>query len=169
MGNPTGLYVSLMEQLDLRRRKLRWPMWKLDDLSGVNDGYFAKALHADAPSGRQAGWQMLDYLITALYPRGCRVKVIPCRKRRMLETPSMNGGNGRHIEQSKIILPQRVRLWLKGQARARGKKGAAARNRQLTPQQRSQLARKAAVIRWTAVKEAVKRRRRRRGRPRRAS
>jgi hypothetical protein len=82
----------------------------------------------------------------------------------MLELPSMNGGNGRHIERSKIVLPQNVRLFLHEQARERGRKGAAARNGALSPRQRRMLARKAAVIRWAAVREAVKQRRRRRGR-----
>jgi hypothetical protein len=155
MGNPTELYVSLMEQLDLRRRKLRMPMWKLDDLSGVNDGYFAKALHADAASGRQAGWRMLDYLVSALYPRGVRVKLILCRKP-MLSLPGVNSRTAREIERSKIVLPRQLRLYLSEQARERGRKGAAARYERMTKRQRSEAAQHAAVILEKTIRETVR-------------
>jgi hypothetical protein len=164
MGEPTAIYMSLMEQIDLRRRKLKWPAWQLDDRAGLQDGYSQKALHADAPSGRQASWQMIGYMVGALYPRGVRVKLIACRKKRMPDPPSNNGKNGRRTERSKIVLPQNVRLFLAEQARERGKKGAAARNSSLSARQRSRLARRAAEIRWADVRQAVKQPRKR-GRP----
>jgi hypothetical protein len=156
MGSPTELYVSLIVELERRRRKLGLPMWKLDDLSGVQDGYYAKVLHVSAPSGRQAGWTILDYLTTALFPRGVRVKLIACRKKPMPGQPSINQRTAREIERSKTDPPQLVRLLLSERAREAGKKGAAARNNNLTARQRRKLARKAAVVRWSANKAAAK-------------
>jgi hypothetical protein len=56
MGNPTELYVSLMEQLDLRRRKLRMPMWKLDDRAAVRTATLLKRYMRTRPAvARRAG------------------------------------------------------------------------------------------------------------------
>jgi hypothetical protein len=41
-ADPVPVYVSFMEQLDLRRRELKWTCWKLDDASGLQDGYSPK-------------------------------------------------------------------------------------------------------------------------------
>jgi hypothetical protein len=80
MGEPTETYLSLISELERRRRKLKWPMWLLDDKAGGQDSYWSKMVACHAPSGRQAGWEILQLYVTALFPRGCRIKVIPCPK-----------------------------------------------------------------------------------------
>jgi hypothetical protein len=70
--------------------------------------------------------------------------------------PSMNGKSAREIERSKIDLPQELRLLLCERAKEAGRKGAAARNGRLSARQRRALARKAAVIRWSAIKAAAR-------------
>ena len=152
---PPEIYMSFMQELDTRRRKLKWPAWKLDDMSGVNDGYSQKALHADAPSGRQAGWLMISYMASALYPK-VRVKLIACK--RMPSRPSINSRTTREIARSKIVPEQNVRRYLSERARVLGKKGARARNGKLSARQRSRLARHAARTRWSAVKAAKQKR-----------
>jgi hypothetical protein len=47
-------------------------MRECDDRSGLNDGYTAKLLHPDTPSGRQ----LLQYLTDALYLYGVDVYLI---------------------------------------------------------------------------------------------
>nr|WP_247892773.1 hypothetical protein [Azospirillum baldaniorum] len=54
-----------------------WALWELDDAAGWNDGYAGKALSPATPSGRMAGYDMLDLAFTALAGRGYRVLVIP--------------------------------------------------------------------------------------------
>ena len=137
-----------MQEFDRRRRKLKLPSWKVDDLAGLEDGYFQKSLHARAPSGRQAGWRMITYLTDALFPNGVRVVLIPMRKRKRAAS-GMNGGNGHHIEQTQIVPPKIVRDFLRGHLRAIGKKGGKARQRAMTKQERRELARKASLTRWS--------------------
>jgi hypothetical protein len=153
MGEPTAIYMSLMEQIDLRRRKLKMPAWKLDDLSGLEDGYSQKMLHADAPSGRQAGWRMIDYVVGALYPHGVRVKLIACRKP-MQATAGVNGKKPRHFEISQPA-PKLVRDYLRERHRELGKQGGRARMASMSKKQRSELARRASVARWADLKAAV--------------
>lgn len=52
-------------------------MWQVDDAAGTQDGHFAKCLHADRPSGRQAQWSTLALLMGALYPEGFDVTITP--------------------------------------------------------------------------------------------
>ena len=66
----SALYRMLMMELERRRLALGWPMWKLDDKAGTQDGYYAKCLYPDTPSGRQARWETLQLLIDALWPEG---------------------------------------------------------------------------------------------------
>ncbi len=73
----SAVYVALTAQIHDRIRKLGIPMWQCDDLSGVQDGYTAKMLHPDTPSGRQAGWATLDLLMAAIYPDGFDLIVRP--------------------------------------------------------------------------------------------
>lgn len=73
----TVLYRALIDQLADRIAYLGLTMWQVDDLSGVPDGYTAKALHPDTPSGRQATWPQIQLIIDALYPDGFAFVVIP--------------------------------------------------------------------------------------------
>jgi hypothetical protein len=45
-------------------------MWKVDERSGVQDGYYAKMLYSETNSGRVAGWEMMQLVIDALWPQG---------------------------------------------------------------------------------------------------
>lgn len=73
----TGIYQQLVEQIHARIKRLGLPMWRCDDLSGVQDGYTAKMLHPETPSGRQARWETLQLLIDAVYPDGFSVTIRP--------------------------------------------------------------------------------------------
>ena len=64
------VYRALLLECERRRQLLGWSMWQVDDASGCQDGYYAKALHADRPSGRQARWETLNLIVTALFWQG---------------------------------------------------------------------------------------------------
>lgn len=73
----TPLYRALVGEMHARIRRLGVTMWQCDDLSGLQDGYTAKLLHPDTPSGRQARWETLQLLVDALYPDGYTVIIKP--------------------------------------------------------------------------------------------
>lgn len=81
----SDVYRALAAQLHDRIRKLGLPMWRCDDLSGVQDGYTAKMLHPDTPSGRQASWPTLDLVMQALYPDGFDIIIRPRDGRKALK------------------------------------------------------------------------------------
>lgn len=66
----TPVYRALMSELERRRLHLGLSMWQTDDEACTQDGYYAKALWADARSGRQARWETLQLIIDALFPTG---------------------------------------------------------------------------------------------------
>ena len=76
---PTSIYRGIMLECERRRQSLGLAMWKVDELAGTQDGYYAKAVHADAASGRQAQWKTLEWIIGALFPEGFDVHVLAKR------------------------------------------------------------------------------------------
>jgi hypothetical protein len=49
----------------------------VDEKSGVQDGYYAKCVYAETPSGRNANWQTLQWIVDALFPDGSGVRFTP--------------------------------------------------------------------------------------------
>jgi hypothetical protein len=43
--------------------------------SGLNDGHYSHCLHVDRPSGRQARWETLQLVVSALFPGGFDVEI----------------------------------------------------------------------------------------------
>ncbi len=72
-------YRALMLELERRRQQLGWTMSELDDFAGLNDGHFGHLLHADRPSGRQGRWEIVQLLISALFPDGFDLTLTPKR------------------------------------------------------------------------------------------
>lgn len=94
------LYRQVMAGLVQRKREVRLANWQVDDLSGVQDGYFAKMASPDAPQGRMAGWQAVDEVCRALYPDGFVVLIHPAGPRRprgsgALSAPARHGRHRR--------------------------------------------------------------------------
>ena len=77
MTNPTSLYESLVWELRKQILDLGITMQQADDVAGLQNGYLGKALHASAPSGRQAGWQLLQYLVDAIFAGGFKLTIKP--------------------------------------------------------------------------------------------
>lgn len=77
MTTATPIYRSIMLEIERRRLALGLPHWQVNDVAGTQDGYFAKMLLADTPSGRQASWETLQLVVDALFPEGFEVEIKP--------------------------------------------------------------------------------------------
>jgi hypothetical protein len=51
-------------------------MHVLDDRADLQDGYYAKCLYNETPSGRMAGLEILQWMIDALYPSGVGLRFV---------------------------------------------------------------------------------------------
>jgi hypothetical protein len=71
------IYRAILLECERRRRALGIGMEVFSELAGLPERYYAKALHADARSGRQAEWQTLQAIIDALYPGGFDLELKP--------------------------------------------------------------------------------------------
>lgn len=71
----TALYKATVAQIRVRIKELGLTMWQCDDKAGLQDGYTAKLLNPDTPSGRQAGWDTLQLLVDALWPDGFEIEM----------------------------------------------------------------------------------------------
>lgn len=131
----TGIYHAFISQIHTRIRRLGIPMWECDDRSGLQDGYTAKLLHPDAPSGRQARWDTLELLMSALYPEGYVLTIRP-RKEMKAFKRSRNP-----------IVDQRVRSICMALGREGGLKSGEVRAA-LPAEQRKKLGEAARKVRW---------------------
>ena len=73
MTTATAIYRSVMLEIERRRLALGWPHWKANDAAGTQDGYLAKMILADTPSGRQASWETVQMVMDAMFPDGFEV------------------------------------------------------------------------------------------------
>jgi hypothetical protein len=77
MTAATPLFRAIMLEFERRRIALGLPMEKFDEFAGLSDRYYAKALHADKPSGRQAQWGTVQVMADALFPHGFDLEIRP--------------------------------------------------------------------------------------------
>jgi hypothetical protein len=144
---PTAIYMAIMENCERRRIDLGWPMWKVDDKAGTNDGYYAKALYPNTPSGRQAKWESLQLIVEALYKGGFRVTIEP-ENPDMLSAPSIDKGPSTNA----VV----VRHWRHTRHfKQLGQKGGHARMEKLSEAKRIAIAKRAARARWSKKREAM--------------
>lgn len=119
----TQIYRELMAALEGRRVELGLSMATVNDMSGLQDGFFAKMIFPDTPSGRQARWETVQLAVEALFGRGFTVNIVADadENRRLAGAPvvdenaSSNARKIRHWRHTKHF----VEL---------GRKGAIARN-----------------------------------------
>lgn len=88
MTEATAVYRAVMLAVEERRQQLGLAMWQVDELAGTQDGYFAKALHADAPSGRQAQWRTLQLIVEALWPDGFKLSLVDAPTQISIDAPT---------------------------------------------------------------------------------
>jgi hypothetical protein len=77
MSHVTPIYRSIMLEIERRRHAVGFPMEKFSEYAGLPERYYAKALHPDTSSGRQAQWGTLQIIIEALFPHGFDVTITP--------------------------------------------------------------------------------------------
>lgn len=151
----TDLYRALVWEVRNRIRALGLTMQQCDDISGNQDGYTAKMLHPDTPSGRQAQWQVVQQLLDAIYPGGVRLRLHSIAG--LVATRSAI--NGKLKKNSQVLSGLSIndrerakgllgRVAIRDLAREAGRKGGLARASRLSPQKRQNIARRAAHARW---------------------
>jgi hypothetical protein len=136
---PTSIYRGIMLECERRRQALGLAMWKVDEIAGTQDGYYAKAVHADAASGRQAQWKTLQLIVDALFPQGVDVIMTPGTT--SMHTAMGFAGKLRHLQAVHNPKTQRELM-------AELSSLASAARQNIPVWKRRQIARKAARARW---------------------
>jgi hypothetical protein len=134
----TEIYRSITIECERRRQELSLPMWKLDDLAGTQDGFYAKMLHADRPSGRQCRWETLNLIVSALWPQGFDLQII--------HKPGDPLTAENHRLKVMFAASDHCRLSRRKLMSELGKRGAAARLAKLGKRERKKIAKHASKI-----------------------
>jgi hypothetical protein len=135
----TSIYRAVVAEIERRRIEVGWTCLELDTAAGLSSGYWAKCVHPDEPSGRRIRWEMLEFVMGALFPDGFKV-AIEGQSGALLTAHSMRF----HIKAAAPPGTPTFREHMRGLA----KRGAAARMEKMTPEQRTEVARTAAKGRW---------------------
>jgi hypothetical protein len=132
-----------MLEVERRRVQLGFTFIDVDNLAGLNDGYLAKMMWPDTRTGRIAGWNTLQLVIEALFPKGFEV-IIRQKDGAVLDEPSIR----------KMTYIARVPFDRKAQRELMadyGRRGRAVQLERQTPEQRREIARQAALKRWSKL------------------
>jgi hypothetical protein len=129
----------MMLEIERRRRQLGISMDTLSDLAGFADRFYSKALHPDTPSGRQSRWETVQEMMDAIFPEGFDIEIRPkpggCMSADDLRRKvQFAGADANPITRRKLMA-------------ALGRKGALARHGSRTPEQRREIALRAAATR----------------------
>jgi hypothetical protein len=71
------LYTAVMEQFELRRVSLEFPMEKFSEYAGLPERYYPKAKMPNCVSGRQATWPLITAMSNVLYADGFDLTIVP--------------------------------------------------------------------------------------------
>jgi hypothetical protein len=145
----TAIYRSLMQALEGRRVELGLSMATVTDMAGVSDGYYAKMIYPDTPSGRQARWEQVEDVVVALFGRGFTLVIVPDQEQnRVLQSAlcskkdlSANAVNIRHWRHKRHF-------------QTLGSKGGKAFFAGKDKDERSAIMRKRAKKQWRRIREA---------------
>jgi hypothetical protein len=72
----TQVYLNFVAALEQRRIELGLPLSQIDDLAGIQDGFFSKLTRPDAPNGRQSRWETLDLVMEALFGTTYKIQIV---------------------------------------------------------------------------------------------
>lgn len=149
---PTAIYRAIMLAVDERRQALGWPMWMLDDKAGIADRLYAKLLHADAKSGRQAQWATLQDICDALYPDGFEVLILAKKG----QTPADVETFKRKLQHIAATFNAKSRRELMAEIGRRASPEARRMGRLKIPRSRRKaIAKQAALVRWQRKRNAL--------------
>lgn len=140
----TAIYRALMVAFESRRVELGLLMDQRDKnldvgmnaLAGAAEGYYAKMIYPDTPSGRQARWETVDEFATVLFGKGYVIQIIPGE----LNTKTLSAvSRASHPSDNAI----KIRHWRHSKHfEELGRRGGLARKAKLSPEKRSAIARK---------------------------
>jgi hypothetical protein len=152
------IYRSLMLAIEARRVAMGLSMSTVNDIAGLQDGFFSKMIYPDTPNGRQARWDTVQLAVEALFGKNFVVQIVPGddENQRLSAAPGIDKGSSTNS--------LKIRHWrhrkhfeqlgkLGGDARAKlpdykltaiGRKGARARWKKARAAQRQGAAHKAA-------------------------
>lgn len=147
-----SVYRALVLAIDRRRNQLGLSMIMLDDLAGLQDGYWGKCVHPDTPSGRIAGWQMLQYACDVLFPDGFQLEI------RAKQGASLSAvAHKLKVRWGATMKDQRSATEVGREFGLMGaSKGGKARASKLSKKRRAEIARKAARARWKYRRRPIK-------------
>jgi hypothetical protein len=154
----TAIYRALMLAIEARRIEMELSMATVNDIAGLQDGFFSKMIYPDTPNGRQARWDTVQLAVEALFGKSFVVQIIPGddENMRLAAAPGIDKGSSTNA--------LKIRHWrhrkhfeqlgsLGGKARAKlpdhkltaiGRKGARARWKKARAAQRQGVLHKAA-------------------------
>lgn len=132
----TPVYRAIMLEIERRRQTLGLSMDGLSDEVGCADRYYAKALHPDTPSGRQARWETVQEILDTVFPGGFDIKIEP-KVGGCLSAQDLRRKIRFAAADTNAVTRRKLMSEL-------GRKGAAARSA-LSPEQRREIALKAAA------------------------
>ena len=157
----TEIYRAITIELERERQRLGWAMWKVDDAAGLQDGHYAKLLHADRRSGRCVQWPTLQMVISALFPKGFdlvikhkaadpltaenhRLKVMfaaadnnRLSRRELMATLGREGGKARAEKYKTMTKEERQRIAKKARKTRRRNRLLRAQSGQIKPQSKA--------------------------------
>lgn len=145
----TQVYCKFVSAIEARRVELSLPMSQVDDLSGVQDGFFAKLVRPDAPNGRQSRWETLELVVQALFGTDYVIEIKPSNhvppKPRPTRSPSPVGDPNRlHWRHQRLLNELFSEL---------GRRGGEARAK-IGTEKLSAIGRKGAKSRWRKAQRA---------------
>jgi hypothetical protein len=108
----TVLYRVLMEVLEARRVELNLSMAVVDDMAGLQDGFFSKMTKPDALNGRQSRWETVELVVQALFGDDFNISITSgVRESRVLKSslcfpkhPSANAPKNKHWRHRKFFV-----------------------------------------------------------------
>lgn len=138
-----------MAVLEGRRTELGLSMSQVNDITGLHEGYYAKMIYPDTPSGRQARWEQVQLAFEGLFNEGFSISITPGDVQNLVlksmlcspKNPSANTVQIRHWRHKKHF--QKLGS-LGGKAFFEGK----------DKDERSAIMRKRAKKRWRRIRQA---------------
>lgn len=137
-----SIYRAVVAEIERRRIEIGWTCLELDNAAGLSSGYWAKCVHADEPSGRRIRWEMLEFVVGALFPDGYKLEVegeigpmLTAMSMRFHVKAAAKPGTPTHREHMRYL-----------------SKMATDARKEITPARRKRIARRAAKMRWKQQK-----------------
>lgn len=136
----TPLYNAIVLELEKRRVALGLSLEAVSHLMGHADRYYSKLVNPETPSGRRAGWDVLQTAVDVLFFEGFKVRISHDKD----GVPAGAGIKRKVLAEAANYDPAARRKWLAEITSLGGK----ARMQKLSPEGRKALAKKAARARW---------------------